>query len=408
MSSESPTVFVSYSHRDERYKDRLVTHLSVLRGRLAVWDDRKLNAGDDWYAEIEKAMATANVAVLLISADFLASDFISEEEVPRLLRRREQDGLTIVPVLLKSCAWAKIPWLSAMQMRPTDARPLMSLRGNAREEAWSAIVTEILQLAEAPVVQQRFRWIPPGKFTMGSPESELGRLENEGPAHEVTLTEGYWLAEMPCTQALWQAVMGENPSRYKSPERPVETVSWYDCQEFLKRLNQLLPGLEAKLPSEAEWEYACRAGTQAATWNGELETVAGPSGALDAIAWYDGNRGTARGTRELGQKQANPWGLYDMLGNVWEWCQDGQRSYAKHAETDPEGPLGGTLRVIRGGSWIVHARYVRAAFRYGRDPGLRSGRLGFRLSRGPGRGARRSGARSAREEAQRARREGRP
>lgn len=255
---------------------------------------------------------------------------------------------------------------------------------------------------------QRMRWIGPGRFLMGSPENEPGRFDDEGPRHEVTLTEGFWLGETPCTQALWEVVMGENPSYFKSPGRPVERVSWDDCQWFFKRLNKSLPDLGVGLPTEAQWEYACRAGTEVATWLGELE-ILGERNAplLDTIAWYGGNSGlhfdlergvdssdwgekqyphTRAGSREVGQKSPNPWGLYDMLGNVWEWCSDyWSEAYYDYSQTDPTGPEKGTKRVFRGGSWGDLARRVRSAERRERIPGGRYRNLGFRLSRGPGR-----------------------
>ena len=118
---------------------------------------------------------------------------------------------------------------------------------------------------------QRMRWIAPGRFVMGSPESEVGRYNYEGPQHEVTLTRGFWLADTPCTQALWTAVMGENPSHYEGDEqRPVEQVSWDNCERFFARLEELRPGFAGRFPSEAEWEYACRAGTRTATYGGDL------------------------------------------------------------------------------------------------------------------------------------------
>ncbi len=127
---------------------------------------------------------------------------------------------------------------------------------------------------------------------MGSPETETGRWNNEGPQHPVTLTQGFWLGEVPVTQALWTAVMGENPSEFRDEARPVETVSWDDCQGFVKAVNEKVPGLDLRLPTEAEWEYVCRAGTTAATWAGDLE-IKGLHNAsrLDSIAWYGGNRG---------------------------------------------------------------------------------------------------------------------
>jgi len=259
-------------------------------------------------------------------------------------------------------------------------------------------------------VEHRFRWVPPGTFWMGSPEGEAGRLDTEGPRHLVTLTSGYWLGETPCTQALWEAVTGENPSRYRTHDRPVEQVSWEDCQRFFATLNDKVPGLGARLPTEAEWEHACRAGTETSTYAGELE-ILGQRNAplLDGIAWYGGNSGEGyeleegfdssdwpemqypnpkSGTRAVRLKRPNDWGLYDMLGNVWEWCEDWWAdSYDPGPAVDPRGPSEGTDRVSRGGSWDADARGVRAACRDWFPPGGRWSTLGFRLARGQGRGA---------------------
>ena len=182
----------------------------------------------------------------------------------------------------------------------------------------------------------RMRWIKPGTFMMGSPEDEKGRWNNEGPQHEVTLTEGFWMADAPCTQAVYEALTGGNPAAFKEADRPVEQVSWNEAQEFLQALNERLPGDPFALPTEAQWEYACRAGTTGARY-----------GELDAIAWYN----NAGYTQPIRQKQPNAWGLYDTLGNVMEWCSDGIRPYTKEAQQDPQGPEVGDFRVIRGGSW---------------------------------------------------------
>lgn len=227
-------------------------------------------------------------------------------------------------------------------------------------------------------VKQRLRWIRPGVFWMGSQEGELGGFGDERPQHEVTISRGYWVADTPVTQALWEAVMGEDPSHFKGAERPVEQVSWEDCQRFCERVNERVPGLGIRLPSEPEWEYACRAKTQTATYAGDLDGVE-EAKVLDAIAWYSKNSGGE--THDVKQKQPNAWGLYDMLGNVWEWCMDGMRQYSSDAQRDPMGPATGVVRVYRGGSWSCDARFVRAAFRFVRHPGLRGDGLGLRLAR---------------------------
>jgi formylglycine-generating enzyme required for sulfatase activity len=236
-------------------------------------------------------------------------------------------------------------------------------------------------------VVQRMRWIREGSFWMGSPDEEKGRWKDEGPQHEVELTKGYWLADTPVTQALWTAVMGDNPSRFPGPEHPVEGVSWEDCQRFMERLNVQVPGLGVRFPSEAEWEYACRAGTKTATWVGDLDDQGTKSSVLEKIAWYWGNSGGK--THPVGEKEANPWGLYDMLGNVREWCEDRFGDYPSGKVIDPEGATTGSRRVNRGGSWFSHAWAVRAAFRLAYAPVDRFDSLGFRLARGlaPSQGA---------------------
>lgn len=187
---------------------------------------------------------------------------------------------------------------------------------------------------------------------MASPKGEQGRWDDEGPRHPVALTEGFWLAETPCTQALWQVVMGENPSHFEGEERPVEKVSWDDCQKFLDRLNQRFRHLDARLPTEAEWEYACRAGTEGATWRGDLEISGeGEAKLLDDIAWYRANSGGA--SHPVGMWEANPWGLYDLLGNAEEWCWDQFGSYRGDSMANPEGPGAGAQRVFRGGSSLL-------------------------------------------------------
>jgi formylglycine-generating enzyme required for sulfatase activity len=239
--------------------------------------------------------------------------------------------------------------------------------------------------AEIDLAGQRakLRWIEPGTFLMGSPESEVGRCDNEGPQHTVTITEGFWLGETPVTQAQWEAVMGNNPSHFKGASKPVENVSWNECEGFFARVKQLKDVHSLRFPTEAEWEYACRAETTTATWVGDLtnsdkKMVRAPE--LDAIAWYAKN---SRGkTHDVREKSPNPWGLHDMLGNVWEWCGDWLTAYTTDAVSNPGGATSGSYRVFRGSSWNQNFKLIRAASRLANHPGARREVLGFRLARG--------------------------
>lgn len=231
-----------------------------------------------------------------------------------------------------------------------------------------------------------WRWIPPGKFTMGSPAHQRGRWDDEGPQHEVILTKGFWLGETPVTQTQWEAVTRQNPSHFKGTERPVEQVSWLDCRAFIQQINDLLPGLHAALPTEAQWEFACRARTKSAFHDGSpCSLPEGLDPALDALGWFDKNSGGE--THPVRQKAANAWGLYDMHGNVWEWCRDAwnQRVYTTRGKltVDPEEQGDdGAHRVARGGSWFNQAQNCRAAFRVGVVLGSRWHDRGLRLSAG--------------------------
>ncbi|MDR3183335.1 MAG: SUMF1/EgtB/PvdO family nonheme iron enzyme [Planctomycetaceae bacterium] len=220
-------------------------------------------------------------------------------------------------------------------------------------------------------VKFRFRWCPAGTFTMGSSTAENGRVKDEKP-HQVTLTRGFWMLETEVTQEQWEAVAGKNPSHFKGAKLPVESVSWNDCQLFVEGLSKLAAvqspqGYKFSLPTETQWEYACRAGTTGAY-----------AGDLDQMAWYRENSGSK--TREVGTKQANAWGLYDMHGNVWEWCNDWYGDYPTDKVTAPVGALSGCGRVIRGGCWFYGSRYCRAARRCIYAPDYTLHFLGVRVS----------------------------
>ena len=215
------------------------------------------------------------------------------------------------------------------------------------------------------------RWIPAGRFIMGSPTSEVGRFPGETP-HEVVLRRGFFMAETECTQRQWESLMGGNPSRFQGADRPVEQVSWKEAMEFCRRLTELhrsegklVAGWEWRLPTEAEWEYAARAGN-----------VGPRHGDLDAIAWHEGNSGQQ--THPVRGRAPNNWGLHDTLGNVFEWCLDWQGDYSSDPQLDPTGPESGTSRVGRGGSWSQGPRKCRVASRNSGEPEVTVDVLGFR------------------------------
>ena len=227
-------------------------------------------------------------------------------------------------------------------------------------------------------IGMEFRLIQPGTFMMGSPTSEAGRSDDE-KQHQVTLTRPYYLGIYPVTQEQYERVMGTNPSQFKGARHPVERVSWEDAQKFITKLNALSAeqsgGRKYRLPTEAEWEYACRAGTKTAYSFGD-----DPS-ALGKFGWFGDNSGSK--TYPVGEKQPNPWGLYDMHGGVWEWCEDRYGDYPASAAFDPTGPSGGSFRVYRGGCWYSQAAYCRSAYRYWRYPSDRYDILGFRVALSP-------------------------
>lgn len=232
-------------------------------------------------------------------------------------------------------------------------------------------------------VSQRFRWIPPGEFWMGSPEGEPERFDDEGPRHLVRLINGFWLADTACSQAVWQAVMGNNPSRFTDdPMNPVERVSWNEVQGFLREMRKILPLVNAALPTEAEWEYACRAGSQTVfCWGNGISPF--QANYDPSISYANNPTGKWRG-RTVAVKSYAPsrWGIYQMHGNVCEWCADSWRDCYGVPHTEAHGSVGGDRRVLRGGSWISYGRDCRAAHRSfaSQDTRDAEGKIGFRLT----------------------------
>jgi formylglycine-generating enzyme required for sulfatase activity len=227
-------------------------------------------------------------------------------------------------------------------------------------------------------------FIPAGEFMMGSPKDEKDR-QNDETQHRVKLTKPFYLGKYEVTQAEWKKVMGKEPwkgERYtkENPRHAATYISWEDCREFLKKLN-VARTTSFALPTEAQWEYACRSATTTRFYYGEDET----SRLLKGYAWFDDNAWDVgdKYAHPVGQKKPSAWGLYDMHGNVWEWCQDWYGNYPNEAATNPVGPTSGSYRVQRGGSWYGSARYCRAADRFRFLPGFRVRYLGFRLALSP-------------------------
>jgi formylglycine-generating enzyme required for sulfatase activity len=259
-------------------------------------------------------------------------------------------------VLVFSCGREDTPVTTPTQSSPTE----------------ETITLETLTLDLGGGAKMELVRIPAGEFLMGSPMSEASRENNEGPQHRVRISKPFYLGKYEVTQGQWVAVMGENPSNFKGDDRlPVENISWNDCVEFCRKVSQKT-GVRIRLPSEAEWEYACRAGSTTAYSFGDSPD------ALGQYAWYEDNWDSK--THPVGQKKPNVWGLYDMHGNVGEWCADwyGEGYYRQSPPTDPSGPTSGELRVIRSG-WFWGCR---SAHRDRAPPGFRHRYLGFRVAAG--------------------------
>ena len=263
------------------------------------------------------------------------------------------------------------------QAKPPEAAvpsPLAALPDLAEPpEAERSAAAPLKALTNSIGIQ--FKLLPAGTFTMGQANGD----SEERPPHQVTLTKPFYMGVYEVTNAQWERVMGSVPSQWKDADRPVEEVSWNDANKFCRKLSALpeekRAGRVYRLPTEAEWEYACRAGTTTEWSFGDDASKLGEYG------WFANNSGGQ--THPVGQKKPNAWGLYDMHGNVWEWCSDWYGDYAKGTVTDPQVPSWGSIRVCRGGGWGVNARFCRSAVRLRYSPSYRFIILGFRLALSP-------------------------
>lgn len=314
--------------------------------------------------------------------DFIFRMILMSAKAPKFMNLLDFKGLKLSKTNLRG---AKLPGadmkgldLSGSDIRDADLSGADLSNVNFTEARLDGTMLERAKLYGAYIENifgVRFVCITPGEFMMGSPREELGRFDNE-VLHKVTLTKLFWIQTTPVTQKQWKAVMGKNPSRFikhGEEDRPVENVSYNDVQEFIKRYNRKEGTDKYRLPTEAEWEYACRAGSDTAYCFGNDEKE------LKEYGWCVINSDNQ--THPVGKLRANAWGLLDMHGNVWEWCADWYGDYPTSEVSDPEGPETGLYKVLRGGCWNIAARLCRSAYRARNSPDNRFGSHGFRLVR---------------------------
>jgi formylglycine-generating enzyme required for sulfatase activity len=371
-------IFLSYAREDRQRVLPLVRTLEE-RGWSVWWDRDAMLPGKSIEESIEEALETARCVIVAWSQASIRSYWVRDEA------HEGREQRILIPVLLDDIR-------PPLGFRQFHTARLVDWRAGESHQEFDQVVQAVTALVgppqkstpvsipdqerPQPEIRDRlgmeFVRIPAGTFQMGSNDGS----DDERPVHQVTISQPFDLGKYPVTQAQWEAVMGDNPSAFTGdPTRPVEKVSWEDVQRFIEQLNARdhTAGVTYRLPTEAEWEYAARAGTTTAYSFGDDPAQ------LDAYAWYDDNSGDT--THPVGQKQPNPWGLYDMHGNVWEWVQDWYGTYPAEAVTDPQGPDTGSDRVFRGGGWTYGAGDCRSAYRGNAVPGDRGFILGFRLLR---------------------------
>jgi formylglycine-generating enzyme required for sulfatase activity len=384
--SKPPQIFISYAREDYRVVRKIYDRLKAA-GYKPWMDKVDLLAGAAFDKAIPKVLRESDLFIVCLSPHSVTKRSFIQREINLALDIFEEklgDDLYIFPVRLDECVAPE----RIAKFNRTD------LFGDDHEEEWEKLLRSLQYQAErlgqglAPTVKENpapkpsqpepvslpkpyienlngvpleLIHIPAGKFTMGS-----DKYENEKPPHEVSVP-GFYIGKFQITQKQWQAVMGKNPSHFKGDDLPVEKVSWHDAQEFCEKL-RAMTGKAFRLSSEAEWEYACRAGT-----TGDY------AGNLDAMAWYDENSDSK--THPVGQKKPNAFGLYDMHGNVWEWCEDVWHDDYNDAPKDGSAWMDGgeqILRVLRGGSCNYFARDCRAAYRFDNSPDDHFDHIGFR------------------------------
>ena len=310
----------------------------------------------------DRLMTTAQVEAVMVldvnSTEYKLKQILPIQDVTvhNLPEEEKQTPKAEVPVVVETPKEERTP---VAEMPMEEITPSLTSTVSAKEETFTVNGVSFTMVR-----------VEGGTFRMGATSEQMNPDSDEKPVHSVTLSN-YSIGQTEVTQALWKAVMGSNPSRFKGDNLPVERVSWNDCQTFIRKLNALT-GRTFRLPTEAEWEFAARGGNQSQGYQ-----YSG-SNKLGSVAWYGDNSGSK--THPVATKSANELGLYDMSGNVWEWCQDWYGSYSSSSQTNPTGPSSGSDRVIRGGSWSNYAWCCRVANCYFVDPSGGSNNLGLRLA----------------------------
>jgi formylglycine-generating enzyme required for sulfatase activity len=367
-------IFLSYSSGDKPAVRALYQKLQA--DGFAPWlDEEDLLPGQKWEQEIPKAVRACDAIIVCLSRGSITKEGFVQKEIKLALdvaEEKPEDTIFLIPLKLDEC---DIPdrlkgWQAGSLHRARGYENLLRALETRADGMGIAKMQIALPQTVSNSIGMEFILIPAGEFLMGW----AGGYEEERLVHQVRITKPFYLGKYQVTQAQWQAVMSNNPSHFKGDlNRPVEGVSWNDTQDFLKRLSEK-DGKPYQLPTEAEWEYAARAGS-----TGEYCFGDGPR-LLREYAWYNENAGGM--THPVGQLNSNAWRLHDMHGNVWEWVQDWYTAayYGQSQAENPQGPKDGADRVVRGGSWSRGARYLRVSYRSGYKPGARLDDVGVRCA----------------------------
>ena len=379
-------MFICYAREDLPTATRL--HDELARAGIAAWLDKKrLIGGQNWKIEVKKAMQRSRCILALLSSHSVSKIGYAQKELREALEMLEHlppDRILIIPVRLDDCEPAHeqlrdLHWIDLFESYDEGLAKIVQAFRFSAETGGETPPLQNVTIDLSGGVTLDLVAIQGGTFWMGSPEG-VGE-KNEHPRHQVTLAP-FLMGKYPVTQAQWQAVMGNNPSKFKGADRPVEQVSWNDCQEFVKTLNAnpsyspLNQGGQRgvfRLPTEAEWEYACRAGSET------IYAFGDDPAQLGTYAWFSENSGSE--THPVGQKSPNAWGLCDMHGNVLEWCQDwfAETYYANSPQENPQGPSSGQYRLLRGGSWCYNTTCCRSASRHNYNRVYRHNTIGVRV-----------------------------